>query len=64
MTDVRPRPAPTRKPRPLPVAVLVGARPKQWLKNVLVFVAPGAAGVLTQRDELVATVRPFLSERA
>ena len=28
------------------------ARPKQWLKNVLVFAAPGAAGVLDQGREL------------
>jgi decaprenyl-phosphate phosphoribosyltransferase len=43
------------------VAILVAARPKQWLKNVLVFVAPGAAGVLTQRDELVATIVAFVA---
>ncbi len=30
-----------------PLALLVEARPKQWVKNVLVFAAPGAAGVLT-----------------
>ncbi len=28
------------------------ARPRQWSKNVLVFAAPGAAGVLTQADEV------------
>lgn len=28
------------------------ARPKQWLKNVLVFAAPGAAGVLTHGTQL------------
>jgi decaprenyl-phosphate phosphoribosyltransferase len=28
------------------------ARPKQWLKNVLVFAAPGAAGVLTHGEQL------------
>ena len=32
--------------RPLPLAVLAGARPKQWVKNLLVFAAPGAAAVL------------------
>ena len=31
--------------RPLPRALIVEARPKQWVKNVLVFAAPGAAGV-------------------
>ena len=29
-----------------PVAILRSLRPKQWAKNVLVFAAPGAAGVL------------------
>lgn len=57
MTEVQPRP----KARPLPVAVVVAARPKQWLKNVLVFVAPGAAGVLTQRAELLAAVTAFVA---
>lgn len=57
MTEVRPRP----EPRSFTMAVLVAARPKQWLKNVLVFVAPGAAGVLTQRTELVATVIAFVA---
>lgn len=31
-------------------------RPKQWLKNVLVFAAPGAADVLTQARPLTQTV--------
>lgn len=37
------------------------ARPKQWLKNVLVFAAPGAAGVLNQGREFVLTVILFVS---
>lgn len=32
-------------PRPLPRALLVEARPKQWTKNLLVFAAPLAAGI-------------------
>src|SRR5690242_14964309 len=32
-------------PRPLPRALLAEARPKQWIKNLLVFAAPAAAGV-------------------
>ena len=36
------------------------ARPKQWLKNVLVVAAPGAAGVLTQGDALVKTGIAFV----
>ncbi|MGQ0804481.1 MAG: decaprenyl-phosphate phosphoribosyltransferase [Actinomycetota bacterium] len=35
------------------------ARPKQWAKNVLVFAAPGAAGVLTEADELGRTLAAF-----
>ena len=31
------------------------SRPKQWLKNVLVFAAPGAAGVLFELDALLPT---------
>ncbi len=37
------------------------ARPKQWLKNVLVFAAPGAAGVLNQGREFVLTVVLFVA---
>lgn len=35
------------------------ARPKQWLKNLLVFAAPGAAGVLDDGRELWLTVVTF-----
>lgn len=35
------------------------ARPKQWAKNVLVFAAPGAAGVLTQRSVLLHALAAF-----
>ena len=37
------------------------ARPKQWIKNVLVFAAPGAAGVLTEAGPLLRTVVAFLA---
>jgi decaprenyl-phosphate phosphoribosyltransferase len=37
---------PGRARRSLAVGLLVLARPRQWTKNVLVFVAPAAAGVL------------------
>ena len=46
-------------PRPLVVALVVAARPKQWAKNVLVFAAPGAASVLTQRTEFLQTLVAF-----
>lgn len=35
------------------------ARPKQWVKNVLVFAAPGAAGVLTDAEPLLKTLLVF-----
>ena len=41
-------------------AVLRTARPKQWTKNVLVFAAPAAAGVLDQRDALLQTLVAFV----
>ena len=37
------------------------ARPKQWLKNVLVFAAPGAAAVLDQGRELGLTLIAFVA---
>ncbi len=37
------------------------ARPKQWIKNVLVFAAPGAAGVLTEAAPLIRTSISFLA---
>ena len=41
-------------------AALRTARPKQWTKNVLVFAAPAAAGVLDQRDALLKTLVAFV----
>ncbi len=37
------------------------ARPKQWLKNVLVFAAPGAAGVLDDWPELGKAMLAFVA---
>jgi decaprenyl-phosphate phosphoribosyltransferase len=45
--------------RSLPAALLAGARPKQWVKNVLVFAAPGAAGVLDQATAFGQTMAAF-----
>ncbi|MEJ7724844.1 MAG: UbiA family prenyltransferase, partial [Ilumatobacteraceae bacterium] len=42
-------------------ALLAEARPKQWAKNVLVFAAPGAAGVLDDPQELGLTVVAFIA---
>ncbi|HEY4332605.1 MAG TPA: decaprenyl-phosphate phosphoribosyltransferase, partial [Ilumatobacteraceae bacterium] len=40
-------------------ALIKEARPKQWMKNVLVFAAPGAAGVLTHGHYLWRTLVVF-----
>jgi decaprenyl-phosphate phosphoribosyltransferase len=42
-------------------AVVRTARPKQWIKNVLVFAAPAAAGVLTEADQLAKTFVAFVA---
>jgi decaprenyl-phosphate phosphoribosyltransferase len=42
-------------------ALLRALRPKQWVKNVLVAAAPGAAGVLTQADSLGKVGMAFVS---
>lgn len=42
-------------------ALLTQARPKQWVKNVLVFAAPGAAGVLDNATSLWRTVVAFIA---
>ncbi len=48
-----------RAPLPLPLELLRLARPRQWIKNVLVFVAPAAAGVLFHRTVLLHAVATF-----
>lgn len=63
------RPAPAPEPgaphgEPAPSllsSLLVTARPKQWVKNLLVFAAPGAAGVLTEPDEFARTMVAFVA---
>lgn len=42
-------------------AVVLTARPKQWTKNLLVFAAPAAAGVLDERDALLQTLVAFVA---
>jgi decaprenyl-phosphate phosphoribosyltransferase len=44
---------------PLALGLVRTARIKQWSKNVLVFAAPGAAGVLTQATPLLRAVVAF-----
>src|SRR2546430_12657905 len=41
---------------PIGSALLRAMRPKQWLKNILVFAAPGAAGVLTHSGPLLRSL--------
>jgi decaprenyl-phosphate phosphoribosyltransferase len=53
--------APARAPRSLLPALLAEARPKQWVKNVLVVAAPAAAGVLGERQAIVDTGIAFVA---
>lgn len=43
----------------LPLGVVRAVRPKQWLKNVLVFAAPVAAGNITEPETFVRTLIAF-----
>ncbi|MGH9082135.1 MAG: decaprenyl-phosphate phosphoribosyltransferase [Acidimicrobiales bacterium] len=52
-------PTPATGRRGLAWAFLRTARPKQWSKNVLVFVAPGAAGVLTHSGSGLRALAAF-----
>jgi len=47
--------------RSLAVAVIVAMRPRQWLKNVLVFAAPLAAGSIFEPDVLVPSLIAFVA---
>jgi decaprenyl-phosphate phosphoribosyltransferase len=53
-------PAAARPDGSLLAGLIRTARPKQWLKNVLVLAAPGAAGVLNQRVPLFDTLVAFV----
>jgi decaprenyl-phosphate phosphoribosyltransferase len=57
--DAAVSPAPGGVPRGFG-AYLREARPKQWLKNVLVIAAPAAAGVLTHGDAFFKTTIAFV----
>lgn len=57
LPPVTSRPAP-RRPRLWGIART--ARPKQWAKNLLVFAAPGAAGVLTELPTLARAATAFV----
>jgi decaprenyl-phosphate phosphoribosyltransferase len=51
---------PGHRRRSLPLAVLVALRPRQWVKNLLVYAVPLAAGELRDRDVLVDTTIAFV----
>lgn len=51
----------TGTPPSLLVGMVKACRPKQWPKNVLVFVAPAAAGVITDGYRLRLTIVGFLA---
>src|SRR3954453_15977908 len=57
--DLRPPDVPDGR-RSLISALIRTARPKQWSKNVLVFAAPGAAGVLDNAEPLKQTLIAFV----
>lgn len=46
--------------RSLPLALIAAMRPRQWLKNVLVFAAPLAAGQLFQADIFWPSIGAFV----
>lgn len=58
-TRVTPQPPEARKG--LLVGMIRACRPKQWAKNVLVFVAPAAAGVITEPYRLRLTLMGFVA---
>jgi len=45
--------------RPFPVALLHAMRPRQWVKNLLVFAAPAAAGVIFHLDVFARCAAAF-----
>ena len=47
--------------RSLPIALVVAMRPRQWLKNLLVFAAPLAAGAIFEPGVLAPTVGAFVA---
>ena len=47
--------------RGIPVAAIVAMRPKQWLKNLLVFAAPLAAGSIFEPEVFWPSVEAFVA---
>ena len=50
-----------RTPLAVTSALVQVARPRQWIKNLLVFGAPGAAGILLQPHTIVLTFGAFVA---
>jgi decaprenyl-phosphate phosphoribosyltransferase len=66
MTDPAPlasdaEPGPASRSGSLVAGLVATARPKQWIKNVLVVAAPGAAGVLSEPAVMVDTLVAFVA---
>ena len=59
--SARERPGPSRKSGAIAAGLARSARPRQWVKNVLVVAAPAAAGVLVQPGPLVTVAVAFLA---
>lgn len=59
VADGAPAAPPRRRAGSLAGGVVRTMRPKQWTKNVLVFAAPGAAGVLTHGTALLHALAAF-----
>jgi decaprenyl-phosphate phosphoribosyltransferase len=57
-TAPRSRPAPRRSPGEV---VLRACRPRQWVKNALVAIAPAAAGALTRADVVAHVLGAFVA---
>lgn len=56
-----PGPGVPKRSGTLLLGVLVAARPRQWVKNLLVFGAPATGGVLTQPEALASAGLAFLA---
>ncbi|MBI2709540.1 MAG: decaprenyl-phosphate phosphoribosyltransferase [Actinobacteria bacterium] len=52
---------PGARPRSRAAALLAEARPRQWVKNLLVVSAPGASGMLRQGDVIWRTALTFVA---
>jgi decaprenyl-phosphate phosphoribosyltransferase len=61
VADSPPDPAPPQRPGPLLRGLMRSVRPKQFVKNLLVFAAPIAGGVLDERSVLADAALAFVA---